>query len=441
MRDLSNKAFLSAISQCIEQNVDFILFAGDLFNTSLPSVDTLKIVTKKLKELQEKNIPIYVIPGSHDFSPSGKTMIDVLEHAGLLKNVCKGKVNPETKLLDLEFTVDKKTGAKITGILGRKGLLDKTYYENLNLEKLEQEKGYKIFQFHTTISELKPKHLEKLDSQPASFLPKGFAYYAGGHIHHPTKVEIAELGTLTTPGNLITPGIITYPGALFPNNFAELEKYGKGGYYLIETRNLSISTEFQQNIPLNPNTPFQQNITWIPLEVIKHKRIDIDCHHKSPEVISFEILNSCHNTIPNSNSSQNLSDSQRLSDSQHLSGTVITIRLHGELSQGKVSDINFKSVFDQLYAQGAYFIMKNTAELTSQEFSEIKMSPRNPESMEEEIIKEHLQQIKFLPQEKELELTKNLLSALNTIKREGETITDFNRRVEEEANHLLQIDQ
>ena len=74
-----------------------------------------------------------------------------------------------------------------------------------------------------------------------------------------------------------------------------------------------------------------------------------------------------------------MSDSQRLSDSQHLSGTVITIRLHGELSQGKVSDINFKSVFDQLYAQGAYFIMKNTAELTSQEFSEIKMSPRNPE--------------------------------------------------------------
>ncbi|MBI2112613.1 hypothetical protein HYT52_03710, partial [Candidatus Woesearchaeota archaeon] len=45
-----------------------------------------------------------------------------------------------------------------------------------------------------------------------------------------------------------------------------------------------------------------------------------------------------------------------------------------------------------------------------------------------------------LPPEKELELTKNLLSALNTIKREGETITDFNQRVEEETNHLLQID-
>ena len=77
MRDLSTKAFLTAMDNCIERKVDFILFTGDLFNTSLPSLDILKIATKKLKELQEKNIPFYAIPGSHDFSPSGKTMLDV----------------------------------------------------------------------------------------------------------------------------------------------------------------------------------------------------------------------------------------------------------------------------------------------------------------------------------------------------------------------------
>ncbi|MDO8655913.1 MAG: metallophosphoesterase, partial [Nanoarchaeota archaeon] len=88
MRDLSIKAFLTAVDQCIQNQVDFILFAGDIFNTSLPSLDTLKIVTKKIKELKDKNIPLYVIAGSHDFSPSGKTMIDVLENAGLLRNVC-----------------------------------------------------------------------------------------------------------------------------------------------------------------------------------------------------------------------------------------------------------------------------------------------------------------------------------------------------------------
>ena len=145
MRDLSTKAFLTAMDDCIQQKVDFILFAGDIFNTSLPSLDTLTIVTKKLKELTEKKIPLYVIAGSHDYSPSGKTMIDVLEHAGLLVNVCKGSVDPHTQQLHLRFTFDPKTKTKITGILGRKGQLDRHYYQNLYLPSLEQEPGYKIF--------------------------------------------------------------------------------------------------------------------------------------------------------------------------------------------------------------------------------------------------------------------------------------------------------
>ena len=67
MREVSTQVFLKAIESCIEQAVDFILFAGDIFNTSLPSVDTLKIVTQKLKELHNRQIPVYVIAGSHDF--------------------------------------------------------------------------------------------------------------------------------------------------------------------------------------------------------------------------------------------------------------------------------------------------------------------------------------------------------------------------------------
>ena len=34
--------------------------------------------------------------GSHDFSPSGRTMVEVLEKAGLLKNVCQGQIENNT---------------------------------------------------------------------------------------------------------------------------------------------------------------------------------------------------------------------------------------------------------------------------------------------------------------------------------------------------------
>ena len=398
MRDLSTAVFVKAIDECIEARLDFILFSGDLFNTSLPSLDTLKLVTKKLKELNDHNIPLYAIAGSHDFSPSGKTMLDVLENAGLLKNVCKGTVNPETKQLNLNFTIDPKTGTKITGMLGKKGLLDKIYYQNLFLENLEQEQGYKIFLFHTTLSELKPKHLEMMESQPLSFLPKNFNYYAGGHVHHPTQIDKEGYGTLT------------YPGALFPNNFAELEKYNGGGYYLVSVDLISEKNNTQN---------FQQNVVWKPLNVIKHENFTLNCAHKGPEVVSFEIANHFNN--------------------KDLTNTIVTIRLKGELNKGKVSDINFKEIFNQLYKQGAYFVMKNTSKLNSEEFEEIKLSKGNPDNVEEEIIKEHLQQIKLFDLQTELQLTKSLIHSLNTSKQEGETISDFNKRIEEEINRLLNI--
>jgi len=390
MRELSTKAFLTAIDQCSQQQVDFILFAGDIFNTSLPSLDTLKIVTKKLKELKDKNIPLYVIAGSHDFSPSGKTMIDVLENAGLLKNVCRGKIHPETKELHLEFTTDQKTNTKITGILGRKGQLDKNYYQNLHLANLEQESGYKIFMFHTTLSEMKPKHLEKIESQPVSFLPKNFHYYAGGHIHHPTKIELEGYGTLT------------YPGALFPNNFAEVEKYSHGGYYLITVENDEHSN---------------QKIEWVPVKTINHLPLTYNALQKSPDIITFEILNYFENKT--------------------ISDALITIRVQGTIAKGKVSDINFSQIYAELYAKGAYFIMKNSAGLESEEFEEIKISASNPETMEEEIIKEHLQQNALFDYQTELDITKALLHALDTSKKEGETITDFQERVIQEISRIF----
>ena len=400
MRDLSTKAFLTAIDQCIQHHVDFILFAGDLFNTSLPSLDTLKIVTKKMKELLDKNIPLYVIAGSHDFSPSGKTMIDVLQNAGLLMNVCKGTIDQETGQLHLQFTIDKKTNVKITGILGRKGLLDKTYYQNLHLQHLEEEKGYKIFMFHTTLTELKPKHLEMLESQPASFLPKRFNYYAGGHIHHPTLLNLEEYGPLT------------YTGALFPNNFAELEKYSYGGYYLIDVDENNFVEDEQGKMPL-------QTIIWQPLEMIQHQKIILNCQNKTPLQVQEEILHDVHG--------------------KDLQDTIITIRLYGKLLKGRTSDIDFTSIFEQLYRQNAYIIMKNTVDLTSEEFSEIKAASSNPETIEEDTIKEHLQQLKLFDKETEFQLTKSLLQAFNTAKKEGETITDFNQRVLEEAHKLLNI--
>ena len=110
LRELSSRAFSKAVDICIEKQVDFALIAGDLFNTSLPGIDLLKKAVTDLNKLKQNKIPVYLIAGSHDFSPSGKTMLDVLEEAGLFTNVAKGDIDGDK--LKLKLTIDQKTSAK-----------------------------------------------------------------------------------------------------------------------------------------------------------------------------------------------------------------------------------------------------------------------------------------------------------------------------------------
>lgn len=381
LRELSCKAFAQAMDKAVDAEVDFILFAGDLFNTSLPAMDGLKMVVEKLKWLQGKGIPLYVIAGSHDFSPSGRTIIEVLEKAGLLINVCKGNVVDD--VLKLKFTVDAKTGAKITGMLGKKGMLDKTYYENLDYEHLKNEGGYKIFMFHTAISELKPKHLEKMEAQPVSMLPPGFNYYAGGHVHHKSEMEYSG-------------GLVTFPGALFPNNFSEIEKYSFGGFYLVE----------------------DENSFWIPVEVVKHEKFEFDCQDKSTEEVEKMVLEAAAG--------------------KDLENKLVTLRFSGILGNGRIGDINFKEIFKQIYDKGAYFVMRNTTGLHSPGFEEIKVDAGSVEEVEDKLVREHLGQ--FMIEGGELNLTKSLMKVFDAEKGEGEHVHDFEERMTSEVERVLGLD-
>ncbi len=385
LKELNTEAFFKSVDISINKEVDFILISGDLFNTAIPGINNIKDVVKKFKELKDRNIPVYLIPGSHDFSPSGKTMLDVLEEAGLCINVVKGSVI--NKKLRLNFTIDQKTGAKITGMLGKRGMLEKSYYEELDIDYLEKEVGFKIFMFHTSITELKPKSLEKMDSSPLSLLPKGFDYYAGGHVHIIEKKEF--------PGykNVI------YPGPLFPNNFHELEELKGGGFYIYDNGEIT-----RENVNI-------KNIFYI----------NIEADHKLPETITNEILEKIKN--------------------KEFYNTLVLMRISGVLESGKITDIDFKKIYDLIYGKSAYFIMRNTSSLTTKEFEEIKIETGSSEDIEDNIIKEHLNQIKVSSwdKNKEKEMIKKMMTILSSEKKEGEKVYQYEARIKEELEKLLEL--
>ncbi len=380
MRLCSLKAFEKAVSAICSMRLDFTIIAGDLFNSSLPPIDVLKKTVELLKKLKDNGIPVYVIAGSHDFSPSGKTMLDVLETAGLAINLVKGSVI--NKELHLKFTEDRKTGAKLTGMLGKKGSLEKSFYEQLSLEELENEGGFKVFAFHSALSELKPKSLKDMDSMPLSFLPKGFAYYAGGHVHEIIEKSVEGYGK------------IVFPGPLFPNSFSELEKLGTGGFYVYDNGNL----EYKRVVVYNTLC------------------FEISCTKKAPEQIESEIYD--------------------IIKKNEFINTIVCLRLKGELSAGKLSDINFHSLFNAFYDKGAYFVMKNSSAVTLELFEEIKVREQDVDVIEQKLIEESLGKLP-VKKEAEKELIIGLMKALDIAKQEDERQAEFEIRLKEAVKSLI----
>jgi DNA repair protein SbcD/Mre11 len=383
LKDLSLDSFLHAIDESIKENVDFVLISGDLFNTALPSIDHVRLVFRKLKELKEKNIQMYFIAGSHDFSPSGKTMLDIIEEAGLGINVMKGKIDDKGKL-HLDFTVDKKTGAKITGIIGKKGMLDKTDYEFLEKETLENEKGFKIFMFHTSIDELKPDYLKDMESSPLSFLPKSFDYYAGGHVH------VIENKSFKSQGykNVI------YPGPTFPASFSEMEKLRNGSFFIYDNEEI--------------------------------KRKEIILKESVSVLINVEGKNTEHAKNIINEKIKTISPEDK----------IVLLRIYGMLSGGKISDLELNNIINKLYEKKAYFVMKNTSKLLSQEFTEIHEEQSTPDEIEERIITAHLNQISNNFSD-EKQITKQLIKIFSEEKHEAEKTATYEQRIKQDIDEIL----
>lgn len=208
LKELNFLSFQHAIKKCIKEKVDFILIAGDLFDSAYPPIDILKETFGEFRKLKEAGIPVFLIAGSHDYSVSGKSFLDVLSKAGFCKNVSvfeerKGKII-------LQPTLYKNVA--IYGYPGKKSGLE---VEDIEKIKLQDSPGFfKILMLHTAISDAIPKlPVKSVDEKQ---LPR-VNYLALSHLHINYEKE-----------NRI------YSGPLFPNNISELQELKAGSFYIFD---------------------------------------------------------------------------------------------------------------------------------------------------------------------------------------------------------------
>jgi len=209
LQDLNLQSFRKVIEICIKEKLDFVLISGDLFDSAFPPIEILKETFSEFKKLKDAKIPCFIIAGSHDYSVSGKTFLDVLERAGFCKNVADYEEKQEKIILNP--TIYK--GVAIYGYPGKTSGLE---INDLRRAEFNDSPGmFKILMLHTTID--KASGNLPIDSLEISKLPSA-DYYALGHLHMDFQYE-----------NLV------YPGPVFPNNFQEFEDLEHGGFYIVDT--------------------------------------------------------------------------------------------------------------------------------------------------------------------------------------------------------------
>jgi len=383
LNSLNSMAFQEAIDSCIEEQVNFVLIAGDLFDLAMPSVDILKETVTQLKRLKDFDINCYIVPGSHDYSVTGKTFLDVLEKGDFCKNVSLLDNNEENITLDI-FQNEKVVFA---GIPGKKTGLEVDYFKKLKINELEKYKDcLKIFLLHTTLTESKPT--EMMASIDIKSLPEGFDYYAAGHLH---IIDIKRKDN----------AYVVYPGPVFPNNAEELEKLKGGSFFIVNfnenTRQFDLE---QKNIRLKEILTIEINVDKLPVEQANAK-----------------ILKELENK-----------------DSKDK---IIILKIFGCLTSGKTSDIIFDEIREKL--KESYFLIKNTSKLTTKEFEiELNREDKTIENIESEFIKQYQSQVQD-EFKKFSDLIFPLIENLNFEKKEGEKNEEFNLRVFEIASKIMDL--
>jgi len=377
LRDLNFRSFRAAIDTSIAEKVDFILIAGDLFDSAYPPIETLKDSFAEFKRVREAGIPIYLIAGSHDFSASGKTFLDVMEKAGFCKNVESFDVLSDgTIKLKPSFYKD----IAIYGYPGRKSGMEVYDLRKVNFDYVAP---FTIFMFHSTIKDV-------VGNIPMDFVEKEKLpladYYAMGHIHKRFETRLSN-------------SCFVYPGPTYPNNFQELADLQCGSFNLVEIKNGKINTKS----------------VLLPLKDVVFLELEITNGFNATQEIISEL------------------------DRHNLNDKILLLKLTGVITSGKTADISFNEIEDFAKKKGVFDFLRNISYLRSSEgnFTSNVATDDDIEVVEQKIREEY---VGVNPDEFNKYLS-DLMNMLSIEKNEDEKISFFEDRLVKELKRILELSE
>jgi exonuclease SbcD len=214
-REDFDRAFHEVVDRTLELKPNFMIIAGDLFHQARPSNATLENAVKNFSRLRNAGIPVLAVDGSHDAAPNviTGTILNPLDSAGLLyylprhEDACWD--NGDCYVYGIpNFRTRFRTEAQLP-----------SFYE-IKKPKPRPD-AYNIFVFHMALDI--PEIMKGLPAYMAEaspdFVPSGFDYYAGGHLHAPWQFPFKK-SLLVYSGSTET---VSYEDATVEKGFYHVE--------------------------------------------------------------------------------------------------------------------------------------------------------------------------------------------------------------------------
>lgn len=184
LRNASREAFIRLIDIAIEEDVAFLIIAGDLYDGDWKDHNTGIFFSKQMGRLRKAGIKVFLLHGNHDAES------EMTKKLALPDNVTVFSARkPEVHILE---------DAKVA--LHGQSFKDKAVTENLVQRYSEPVSGYyNIGVLHTAL-EGYSAHANYAPCTRAELNAKGYDYWALGHVHEFQQWQ--EQATIVFPGNL-----------------------------------------------------------------------------------------------------------------------------------------------------------------------------------------------------------------------------------------------
>lgn len=183
IRNATRRALANLVTLAIEEEVAFVLIAGDLYDGDWPDYNTGLYFIKQTLRLKEAGIPLFLIAGNHDAANRMTRSLSLPDNATLFPHQ-----SPDTVLL-------KDRGVAIHGqSFGQQAVTD-----DLSQEYPAVQSGmFNIGLLHTSATG-REGHESYAPCTAAGLRTKGYDYWALGHVHQ--REILCEYPHIVFPGN------------------------------------------------------------------------------------------------------------------------------------------------------------------------------------------------------------------------------------------------